>query len=235
MSELAESILKDYAKEIAKAGLGIKAVKLNTKKPFQWASGYHMPIYNDNRMFLWYPEHRQLIAETFQYFIASEELKLDFIAGTSTAGIAPATTLADRIKKPVIYIRDKPKDHGMKNQIEGIDAEKDLEGRAGIVVEDLISTGGSSANAVLAVRNAKGAVDLCISIFNYGLAKAKEEFDKINCRVWSALSYDVILETAVESNYITKKDLKDLEEWRADPFGWGEKHGFPKVEKGDKK
>ena len=174
-------------------------------------------------------------------------LRWQVIAGTSTAGISPATTLADSIDASLIYVRDKPKGHGLRNQIEGVDAEKDLEGRTVIVIEDLISTGGSSAKAVQAVRDANGKCDYCLSIFNYGLDKAKaifrgeEAYDKEGnklqspCEVESQLTYEVLLEVAKETGYLTDEQVKLLEEWRADPFNWGEKHGFPKVEKGEKK
>lgn len=228
---------KEYGKEIAKAGLEIKAIKLNPDNPFQWASGYRMPIYNDNRMFLSFPEHRQLIVDGFKQLIVEEGISYDIIAGTSTAGISPGTSLADRLNHPFIYIRDKPKDHGLKNQIEGIDAEKDLGGKRVIVIEDLISTGGSSAMAVQAVRDANGKANYCLSIFNYGLDKAVQAFDSLDpkCEVRSLLTYDVLLEVAKETGYLTKEQVKLLEEWRVDPFEWGEKHGFPKVEKGEKK
>jgi len=161
-----------YEKQIAKAGLEINAIKLRPDNPFTWASGFRMPIYNDNRMFLFHPEHRGLLARGFEKILQSEEIPYEVIAGTSTAGIPPATTLADHLGKPMIYVRDKPKDHGLQNQIEGIDAESDLQGRKVILVEDLISTGGSSARAVQAIRDANGECNYCVSIFNYGLDKA---------------------------------------------------------------
>ena len=226
-----------YGKKIAKAGLDLKAIKLNPDEPFQWASGYMMPIYNDNRMFLFFPKQRRLIREGFQQLIKKEQIPCDAIAGTSTAGISPGTSLADKLDCPFIYIRDEPKDHGLKNQIEGIDAEEDLEGKKVIVIEDLISTGGSSARAVQAVRNANGKANYCLAIFDYGLDKAVQAFNSLNpkCEVRSLLTYDVLLKVAKETGYLTDEQVKLLEEWRADPFGWGEKHGFPKVEKGDKK
>ena len=223
------------AERIAKAGLEIKAIKLNPGNPFQWASGYRMPIYNDNRMFLFYPKHRDLIRYNFVNLIHEINLP-DIIAGTSTAGIAPGALVANNLNLPFIYIRDKPKEHGLKNQIEGIDAEKDLEKRKVIVIEDLISTGESSARAVEAVRNANGISEYCLSIFNYGFDKAAQLLNdlKPKCEVISLLDYNTLLKVAKEIGYLNDEQIKLLEEWRADPFGWGEKHGFPKVEK-DKK
>lgn len=221
----------DYGKEIAKAGLEINAIKLRPDDPFTWASGFRMPIYNDNRMFLFSPEHRRLIAEGFTELV--KDIPYEVIAGTSTSGIPPATTLADSLSKPLVYVRDKPKDHGLKNQIEGIDAESDLQGRKVILIEDLISTGGSSARAVQGIRDANGNCDYCISIFNYGLDKAVQAFDTLDpkCEVRSLLTYETLLEAAKETGYINDQQAKMLAEWRADPFGWGEKHGFPKVER----
>ena len=146
----------NFGREIAKAGLEIKAIKLRPDDPFTWASGYRMPIYNDNRMFLFYPEHRKLIIDELQYIILNEQISFDIIAGTSTAGIPHGMALANRLNCPFIYVRDKPKDHGLRNQIEGIDAESDLGDYHVVLIEDLISTGRNSARAVQAIRDAKG-------------------------------------------------------------------------------
>jgi len=220
----------ETSERIARAGLEIKAIKLNTENPFLWASGFRMPIYNDNRMFLFYPEYRAMISEAFEDLLDEQEIGLNVIAGTSTAGISPATTLADQIEAPLIYVRDKPKDHGLKNQIEGIDAESDLQGKKVVLIEDLISTGGSSARAVQAIRNANGRCDYCLSIFNYGLDKAVQAFSELDpeCQVRSLLTYDTLLKVARETGYINEQQAEMLAEWRASPFEWGEKHGFPK-------
>lgn len=240
--------VKTISGEIAKAGLEIKAIKLNPDNPFTWASGYRMPIYNDNRMFLWYPKHRELVRDGFLGLMLDEGFysgkPYDFIAGTSTSGIPWAEKLADNRWMPVVYVRDKPKDHGLKNQIEGIDAESDLQGKIGILIEDLISTGGSSVAAVQALRDANGVCNHCFSIFNYGFETPKQMFagvvpyDKegkrkltIPCIQKSVLTYDTLLQVATETGYINEQQAEMLAEWRADPFKWGEKHGFPKVEK----
>jgi orotate phosphoribosyltransferase len=221
----------DYGKEIAKAGLNINAIKLRPNDPFTWASGYRMPIYNDNRMFLFDDKDRKLITKGF-YDLANG-LPFSVIAGTSTSGIPWGALLANEFKSPFIYVRDKPKDHGLKNQIEGIDAESDLEGHVVILIEDLISTGGSSARAVQGIRDANGICNYCLSIFNYGLDKASKVFNNLDpeCEVRSLLTYDTLLEIAKETGYIDTQQAKMLAEWRADPFGWGEKYGFPKVER----
>ena len=233
----------EHGKELAEVALDIRAIKLNPDDPFQWASGYRMPIYNDNRLFLGSYEYREIIANGFLDLIEDEGIEWRRIAGTSTAGISPATTLADLTGAPLIYVRDKPKDHGLRNRIEGIDSESDLEGEKIILIEDLISTGGSSASAVQAIRDANGVCDYCLSIFNYGLDKAErvfrgeEAFDRdgnklsFPCNVRSLLDYETLLEVAVESAYIDEEQVRMLNEWRADPFGWGEKNGFPRIEK----
>jgi|SRR3989344_406288 len=222
-----------YAEEIARAGLEIEAVKLSPENPFTWASGYRMPIYNDNRMFLFNFDYRRLISSGFLEMISNNEIHWNIIAGTSTAGISPATTLADITESPLIYVREKPKDHGLKNKIEGIDADSDLKGGRVVLVEDLISFGGSSAGAVQAIRNANGVCDYCLSIFNYGLKEAKDVFSSLRpkCNVLSLLTYDLLFRVAKETGYVNDEQIKVLEEWREDPRGWGERHRFPRIER----
>ncbi len=205
---------------------------LNPDNPFQWASGYRMPVYNDNRMFLFFPEIRETIATGLSYIIETEAISFDVVAGTATAGIPHGTTLADMLRLPYIYIRDKPKSHGLRNRIEGIDAESDLGGREVIVIEDLISTGGSSAAAVEAVREANGSCNWCLAIFSYGLDRAEEHFSALQppCQVRSLLTFDTLLDVASSGGYLTDEQISMLAEWRADPFNWGEKHGFPRVD-----
>lgn len=232
----------NYSKEISKKALEIGAIKLNVEEPFQWASGYRMPIYNDNRMLLFFPEARALVTEGFEQIIDDYNVNFDIIAGTSTAGIAPGERLADALNKPFVYVRDKPKGHGLKNQIEGIDAESNLNNAEVLLIEDLISTGGSSVKAVQAIRDANGKCNWCLSIFTYSLDTPtkmfagevpydKEGIMKLTtpCNTQSILNYDSLLETAVEQNYLDKEQVHILKEWREDPFSWGEKKGFPRV------
>ena len=225
----------------------IAEIKLNIKNPFEWASGYRMPIYNDNRLFLYRSEHRRLITNAL---IRAAEImgvkKIDVIAGTSTAGIPWATSLANELGKSLVYIREKPKIHGLKNQIEGIDVHKSLAGASVIVVEDLISTGRSSAKAVQAVRDAGGECRAIVSIFNYGFKEAEEmfagfrTFDDKNpelpklyppCEVFSLLEYNELMSVVEEEKYISKEELSLLKEWRHDLWYWGEKRGFPRIMK----
>ncbi len=192
-----------------------------------------MPIYNDNRMFLFHPEMRRTISKGLAELIRGNEVAPEVVAGTATAGIPHGALLADRLSLPFIYIRDKPKGHGLKNRIEGLDADSDLEGRRVVVIEDLISTGGSSARAVEAVREADGAADWCLSIFSYGLEKAEEQFQALTppCNFTSLLTFPVLLDTARSGGFLGEDQIALLADWREDPFGWGEKHGFPRVEK----
>ena len=227
-----ETIIDNLGGKIAEFGLRIGAIKLKPDNPFQWASGYRMPIYNDNRMFLFHPEMRRTIAQGLAEIIEDRGIRPEVVAGTATAGIPHGALLADLISLPYIYIRDKPKGHGLKNRIEGLDADSDLGGQSVVVIEDLISTGGSSARAVEAVREANGACDWCLSIFSYGLEKAAEQFETLDppCNFTSLLTFPVLLETAEAGGFLSKEQIDLLADWRMDPFGWGEKNGFPKAE-----
>lgn len=235
----------DRQKRWAGVALDISAVRLQPKDPFTWASGYRMPIYNDNRLFLQDPELRMRIAREFMVMMQhSLQLEFDVIAGTATAGIPHATTLADCLKLPLVYIRDKPKDHGMRNQIEGISADSDLGGKRVLVLEDIISTGGSSASAVRAVRDANGLADYLFCIFNYDFDNAALLFAGQRpfvegtgmtlappCNVRSLFTYNALVDVAKERRLFSNEEGCLLEDWRRDPFGWGEKHGFPRVKR----
>jgi len=226
------SVIKDLDRKIAGEGLEVGAIKLRPEQPFQWASGYRMPIYNDNRMFLFLPEVRRTIAQGLVAIIKDEGISPEVVAGTATAGIPHGALLADLLGLPFVYIRDKPKGHGLRNRIEGIDAESDLGRQRVVVIEDLISTGGSSARAVEAVREASGTCDWCLSIFSYGLERAAECFADLDppCEFRSLLTFPVLLDVARSGGYLTEEQIALLADWREDPFGWGAKHGFPKVE-----
>ncbi len=226
------AIIDDVGRRIAEQGLKIGAIKLNPDDPFTWASGYRMPVYNDNRMFLFHPEARRTIARGLADIVAAEGIAPEVVAGTATAGIPHGALLADLLELPYIYIRDKPKAHGLKNRIEGLDADSDLGGQRVVVIEDLISTGGSSARAVEAVRDAKGVANWCLSIFSYGLDKAAEQFAALDppCEFSSLLTFPVLLEVARTGGLLSDSQIAVLDEWRQDPFGWGEAHGFPKVD-----
>lgn len=218
-----------YSRRIASAGLSIGAIELRPDNPFRWASGYRMPIYNDNRMLLSSADTRQLIVSAFTDALEQEGLEPDIIAGTATAGIPHATSLADRLKKPLVYVRGSSKSHGRNNRIEGLCGAGYLEGKEVLLVEDLVSTGGSSIAAVQALREEGARVSLCLAIFSYGLDKADEAFAALDppCRALPVLGYSEMVAVALEMGYIDPLQEKQLLAWREDPFGWGEKNGFP--------
>ena len=217
-----------HTDKLAKILFSLDAIKLRPNNPFKWASGYFMPIYNDNRLLLSRYENRQLVAEGLEALLKNRKVAFDVIVGTSTAGISPGTTLADRLKLPFMYARDKPKDHGMRNQIEGLKENETLNGKRVLIYEDLISTGGSSLKPVQAVRNIHGIVTDLVSIFNYGLPEAAKMFEDEGVRTHSLLDYDTMIEWAQRLDRIIPEDKVMLDEWRKDPFNWGDKHGFPK-------
>lgn len=216
---------------VATTALSINAIKLNVKEPFQWASGYRMPIYNDNRRFLWDIDHRHIIVRAFRQLIIEAGVKFEVVAGTSTAGIPWATLLSNEFGFHLAYIREKAKGHGLKNRIEGIDAETGLAGQRTLVIEDLISTGGSSAKAVQAVRDAGGKCEHIISIFDYGFSEARKMFEDMYppCKVLSILDYPSLMNAVRDKKYFDEEEFKALREWREDPYGWGEKRGFPQA------
>ncbi len=319
----------DYGRKIAKVSLDTGAIILNPENPFTWASGYRMPIYNDNRLLLGSYKNRVLVGGALIEGASNlENNSFDTVAGTSTAGIAPAATvarihgcpllvidneelfsfdldsiyenskniesltknsdviastcpfaipygviLANTLKFPFIYVRPEKKAHGMGKQIEGnlgknqkvflvdynigesykssaIKAIEDasgviagevseniklkikcdgVEGTDVVVIEDLISTGGSSVKEVEAYRKKGANVAGCVSIFNYSLDKATNVFQSADCEVRSALTYDKLLQTAKDTGYIDEDAEQLLDDWRAEPFKWGEKHGFPRA------
>jgi len=218
-----------YAADLAEAGLSIGSIRLSPEKPFRWASGYYMPIYNDNRILLSDWKYRSMVASGFEEIIRSRKLQFDVVAGTATAGIPHATTLADRLRQPMVYVRSSSKGHGLQNRIEGVTAPAELAGKQVLLVEDLISTGGSSIEAVHALREAGAKVVACVAIFTYGLDRAAERFGELDpaCPCVPILEYDQMIEIALQKNHINQNEQKSLLEWRSDPFGWGASHGFP--------
>lgn len=207
----------DPSLKVAEFLLQIKAVKLSPKKPFTWASGWKSPIYCDNRKTLSYPAVRTYIRQQFVHVINSEFGRPDMIAGVATGGIAHGALVAHDLGLPFIYVRSSAKEHGMKNQVEG-----DLTvGRSVVVVEDLVSTGQSSLNAVEALREAGCEVKGMVSIFTYGFDEATKAFAKAKVNLQSLTNYSILVDQALRDEYITEKDLLPLNEWRKDPANWG--------------
>ena len=210
------------AENIAQVALEIGAIQFNAQQPFIWASGYKMPIYNDNRLLLGNAGHRALITQGFQDLLKNCAAKVEVIAGTATAGIPHATTLADRLQLPLIYVRSAAKTHGMGNRIEGpLRRNQQV-----LVIEDLVSTGGSAANAVTAIREAGGIVNHCFSIFSYGLAEATDKFKSISCEIHSILDFSELLEVALSTQNLSTNDIETLRSWQKAPFKWAENNGF---------
>jgi len=207
----------DPALKIAEFLLQIKAIKLSPQKPFTWASGWRSPIYCDNRKTLSYPTVRTYVRQQFVHIINSEFGRPDMIAGVATGGIAHGALVAHDLGLPFIYVRSDTKGHGMQNQVEG-----DLTvGRNVVVVEDLVSTGKSSLNAVKALREQGCEVKGMVSIFTYGFDEAVKAFAKEKVKLFSLTNYNILLDQALRSDYITEKDLASLNEWRKDPASWG--------------
>jgi len=208
--------MQNIAKQIAEQLLQIKAIKLDPTNHFTWASGWYSPIYCDNRKTLSFPEVRTFIRDSFVKSIGINFDDFDVVAGVATGAIAQGALVADALKKPFIYVRSKPKDHGLENLIEGY-LEK---GKKVLVVEDLISTGGSSLGAVKAVRAENCEVVGMVAIFSYGFEVAKTAFDNENVKLITLSNYDVLLHQAIETGYVKPEQLKTLEEWRLNPSGW---------------
>ncbi len=207
----------DPALKVAEFLLQIKAVKLSPRKPFTWASGWKSPIYCDNRKTLSYPPIRTYIRQQFVHEINSEFGRPDIIAGVATGGIAHGALVAHDMGLPFIYVRSDAKTHGMQNQVEG-----DLTvGRSVVLVEDLVSTGGSSLRAAQALREAGCEVKGMVAIFTYGFDTARKAFDEARVGLHTLTNYSILLDQALRSDYITEKDLLPLNEWRKDPANWG--------------
>ena len=215
-------IQNNFAEKLARISLEIGAIKFSPDKPFIWASGYKMPIYNDNRLLLGSAGHRALITQGFQDLLKKCTAKVEVIAGTATAGIPHATTLADLLQLPLIYVRSAAKTHGMGNRIEGPLRQNQLV----LVIEDLVSTGESAANAVTAIREAGGIVNHCFSIFSYGLTEATDKFKSISCKIHSILDFSELLKVALFTQNLTTSDIETLRSWQKAPFKWAENNGF---------
>jgi orotate phosphoribosyltransferase len=203
------------AQEVAKNLLQINAVKLSPQNPFTWASGIKSPIYCDNRITLSYPAVRDFIIQAFVEK-AQEFEPFDIVAGVATAGIPHGALIADRMKKPFIYIREKAKSHGRQNQIEGVVTE----GARVLVIEDLISTGGSSIKAVEAAREAGCVVVGVLAIFSYGFEKAQKVFSEANCPFDTLSNYDILITQAIDNQYVKSDELATLQSWRISPETW---------------
>ena len=206
----------ELSQKVAKYLLDIKAVKLNTKNPFTWASGIKSPIYCDNRKTLSYPEVRTFLYKNIALIIKKKYPEAEYIAGVATGAIAIGVLVADELNLPFIYIRSSTKDHGLENKIEG-----DLKiGKKVVIIEDLISTGKSSLDAVASVRETGAIVLGMVAIYTYGLPIALSNFISDGCELITLTDYDVTISTAIAVKYIDKNELDTLKEWKEDPSTW---------------
>lgn len=197
--------------------LEVKAIKLQPNDPFTWASGWKSPIYCDNRKTLSFPDLRNFVKIELCRNIQEQFPEAEAVAGVATGAIAQGALVADELGKPFVYVRSKPKDHGMGNLIEG----ELPAGAKVVVVEDLISTGGSSLKAVEALRNAGYEVVGMVASYTYGFPIADDAFRKANVRLFTISDYQHVVEVAAQTGYIKPEDVDILHEWRKDPSNWG--------------
>lgn len=209
--------MNEFAKKTAEYLLQIKAIKLQPSNPFTWASGWKSPIYCDNRKTLSFPEVRAYIRDSFATMVNELYPRAELIAGVATGAIAHGALAADKLGLPFIYVRSEAKEHGLGNQIEGF-FEK---GQKVVVIEDLISTGGSSLAAVKALREAGCDVLGMLAIFTYEFKKASDGFEAAGCKLNTLSNYSVLVDTALKTDYIGASDVETLKKWRVDPSVWG--------------
>ena len=196
--------------------IGINSIKIDVNNPFTWASGWKSPIYFDNRVSLSYPHIRKNITNRLIDIIDNRYYSVNTIAGVATAGIPQGALISEKLNLPFAYVRSKPKSHGMKNLIEG----KIEKGKKVILIEDLISTGGSSIKAVEAIRNNDCKVITVLSIFNYGFDISTKNFKNNNCSAESVFYYSDLLKVALTNKYISEQELVKLKFWRENPGKW---------------
>lgn len=205
------------AQQTAELLLQINAIKLNSKNPFTWASGWKSPIYCDNRVILSFPAVRNYVRDEFVKQIEAKFGKPDVIAGVATGAIGIGILVAEAMGLPFVYVRPEPKKHGRLNQVEGF-LQK---GQNVVVVEDLISTGGSSLLAVEALRNEGAVVKGMAAIFTYGFPISEEKIKEANLDVYTLSNYNNLLQKAIDKKYISENELETLQTWNANPAEWG--------------
>ena len=207
-----DNIKKDFAARL----LQVNAIKLQPNDPFTWASGWKSPFYCDNRRTLSFPQLRSFIKLELTHAVLEHFPQADAVAGVATGAIAQGALVADALQLPFVYVRSKPKDHGLENLIEG-----DLKaGQKVVVIEDLISTGGSSLKAVEAIRKVDCEVVGMVAAYTYGFAIAEEAFKAADVKLVTLTDYEHVVQKAVETGYIAKEDVVLLNEWRLNPAEW---------------
>lgn len=210
------------AEEVAKILLQIKAVTLSPNKPYRFVSGILSPIYTDNRLLISYPKERQKIVKFLIDKIKEEKLKPEVIAGTATAGIPHAAWVAGALRLPMVYVRSDSKDHGKGKEVEGLLEKK----QKAVVIEDLISTGGSALNTVGAIRRHGGKVKTIVAIFDYEMPVSAKSFKRSKIKLIPLTTLSILVSIASQKGYLKPKDRKVVLEWVKDTQGWGKKMGF---------
>ncbi len=213
---MSTKIMEATAGPIASKLMEIGAIKLNHQNPFTWSSGWKSPVYCDNRLSLSYPDVRSYIKRSLVQAIREAFPKADAIAGVATAGVPQGALVAEELQWPFVYVRPKPKDHGLENLIEG----KIEKGQSVVLVEDLISTGGSSLRAATALRDAGAVVKGMVAIFTYGFATAEENFAKEHVDLVCLCDFDHLLKEALKNKFINEDQLAHIKTWRLDPAHW---------------
>lgn len=209
--------MSNFEVEVAKRLLQINTIKVQPSNPFTWASGWQSPIYCDNRKILSYPETRDFICEQFTAIVKEKYPEAEVIAGVATGAIAHGALVADKLGLPFVYVRSSPKGHGLENLIEG-----DLkQGQKVVVIEDLVSTGGSSLKAAEALTNFGGDVLGMVAIFTYGFPVAAQNFEKAGLELTTLSNYQTLIEIALELGEIKEDELDSLQSWRENPSEWG--------------
>lgn len=210
------------SRKVAELLLEIKAVALKPSDPYKYTSGILSPIYTDNRLLMGYPEKRKKIISAMKELIEKKGLEFNVIGATATAAIPHAAWLADQLNKPMVYVRSSKKEHGKKNKVEGLVKEN----WKAIVIEDLISTGGSSMGTVNGLRSTGVKVNDIIAIFTYQMEKSIERFREGEVELHALTDFSTMIEVAAEKGFITGKEKESALEWNKDPQNWGKKMGF---------
>jgi orotate phosphoribosyltransferase len=209
--------MSNYQLEVTKKLLEINTIKIQPSSPFIWASGWLSPIYCDNRKVLSYPETRSFICEQFTRIIKEKYPQVEVIAGVATGAIAHGVLVAEKLGLPFIYVRSKPKDHGLENLIEG-----DLRvGQKVVIIEDLVSTGGSSLKAAEALSNFGGDVLGMLAIFTYDFPVATTNFKKAGVELTTLSNYQTLINLALDMGEVDEDEMESLQNWRQNPSEWG--------------
>lgn len=211
--------INEVEQNVAESLLQIKAIKLQPKNPFTWASGWKSPIYCDNRITLSHPSIRTYLRQQLVECIQEEFGSVEMVSGVATGGIPQGVLVAQDLGLPFTYVRPSAKEHGRQNQVEG----EVVSGQRVVVIEDLISTGKSSIKAIQALKEAECNVVGLVSVFTYGFDVAKENFEEVKCPTFSLCNYEALIQVALKNNYILEEDMEMLKNWRLDPSNWNGK------------